>query len=337
MPSTSLAFGRGASGPQSVFIANSALFGPLTNGPGSGVVQVGVGVRGLPFQIDEPVPDPMTLFVGEFAYVADPDEGFVSCLDPTGNSVPGLVLPKKANVDGRASHLDKTTGYFTTSECQAQADGILTSAGDWMFIGADGHRVMGTWTATTLADGSLTGKTVITGGIGKFAEATSWTRFAGQIDLTTGTGRFYGKGLISPPTEVVEMGFVNEVTAISESGSIPCFYRNGNFVISGTRRFEAVGLATYLGQVEAVMVNERCTGDGVLTFYGTWTYTNAQGDGLRGMHAVVVGVGETWPNDSIITGGTGRFEGATGWMKGTIDPRIGIWVGELEGVIFLPR
>ena len=68
-----------------------------------------------------------------------------------------------------------------------------------------------------------------------------------------------------------------------------------------------------------------------------WTYTNAQGDGLRGTHAVVVGVGETWPNDAIITGGTGRFEGATGWTKGTVDPRVGIWVSDLEGVIFLPR
>ena len=70
---------------------------------------------------------------------------------------------------------------------------------------------------------------------------------------------------------------------------------NGNEVFSGTQRFEAVGLATYLGQVEAVIVNERCTSDspGILTFYGTWTYTGAQADVLQGTHKTVVGVGET--------------------------------------------
>ena len=276
------------------------------------------------------------LFVGEFAYAADPDEGFVSCLDPTGNSVPGLVLPKKANVDGRASHLDKTTGYFTTSECQAQADGSLASAGDWMFIGAGGHRVMGTWTATTLADGSLTGKTVITGGIGKFADATGWTRFAGQIDLTTGTGRFYGKGLISPPTEVVEMGFVSEITHPSVSGRISCLDRNGNATgFSGTRRIEGEGLTSY-GKVSFVAVNERCIDDrSVSTFYGTWTYTGAQGDVLRGTHVTVIGVSDPWPNALIITGGTGQFEGVTGWMDGLV-----YWDEKRstgEGVIFMPR
>ncbi len=46
---TSLAFGTGGPwGRQDLFVTNSALFGPVTNGPGSGVVQVYAGKPGHP-------------------------------------------------------------------------------------------------------------------------------------------------------------------------------------------------------------------------------------------------------------------------------------------------
>jgi sugar lactone lactonase YvrE len=46
---TSLAFGSGGPwGKKNLYVANAALFGPLTNGPGSGVVEVYAGIPGRP-------------------------------------------------------------------------------------------------------------------------------------------------------------------------------------------------------------------------------------------------------------------------------------------------
>jgi sugar lactone lactonase YvrE len=46
---TSLAFGSGGDwGRKHLFVANAALLGPVTNGPGSGVVEVYAGVPGQP-------------------------------------------------------------------------------------------------------------------------------------------------------------------------------------------------------------------------------------------------------------------------------------------------
>ncbi|MGA7305883.1 MAG: SMP-30/gluconolactonase/LRE family protein [Rhodothermales bacterium] len=46
---TSLAFGTGGAwGRKTLYVANAALYGPVTNGPGSGVVEVYAGIPGLP-------------------------------------------------------------------------------------------------------------------------------------------------------------------------------------------------------------------------------------------------------------------------------------------------
>lgn len=45
---TSLAFGTGSRDRKSVFIVNSALFGPISNGPGPGMVEVAIGIPGAP-------------------------------------------------------------------------------------------------------------------------------------------------------------------------------------------------------------------------------------------------------------------------------------------------
>ena len=116
------------------------------------------------------------------------------------------------------------------------------------------------------------------------------------------------------------MGFVSETTDYSESGSMSCQDRNGNTTtFRPGRRVVGVGLATYMGAYSFVATNERCINDGdVSTIFGTWSQTNAHGDVIRGTHAVQIGVVEPWPNDIIITGGEGRFEGVTGWMDGVI-------------------
>jgi hypothetical protein len=56
---------------------------------------------------------------------------------------------------------------------------------------------------------------------------------------------------------------------------------------------------------------------------------------MNGTATTVIGIVEPWPNDLIITGGTGRFEGVTGWMHGFVQ-----WDEDwatAEGVIFMPR
>lgn len=281
----------------------------------------------------------MVLQMGAYTFAPDPAVSRVlRCLDATGTLVHDLTLPERFVLEGRIQHLGRVTGYFGGGTCLANADFSLTVTRDWGVTAPNGEAIFGTYTATVQPDGSFTSEDVVTGGIGRFAGATGRGRSAGSVDLETGEGTLYTKGLVSAPKEVVEMGFVVSLSPISESGSVSCLNSNGDQVFVGTERFEAVGLATYLGEITATIVNDRCISyqPGVLTFYGSTTYTGPQGDALYVTYTVLIGVGDTWPNASIITGGTGRFEGVTGWMNGMIDPDAG-GVADLEGLIFMPR
>jgi hypothetical protein len=107
-------------------------------------------------------------------------------------------------------------------------------------------------------------------------------------------------------------------------------------------RLEATGTASHLGRYTAV-ANFTVT-VGPNTAVGTVTLTAANGDVIRATDAGVsaptgtagfVDITETW----TITGGTGRFAGATGTLTVTrrLDQLSGVSSGSLDGTIYLPK
>ncbi len=280
----------------------------------------------------------MVLQMGAVTFYPDPEvSAILPCLDAGGNPVPGVALPARFLVEGRVQHMGRVTGYFGGGSCQVNADFTLTINREWRYVGDEGHAIHGTYVATAFPDGSFTSRDLVTGGIGKFGGATGWGRSVGQNNPATGTGTVYSKGVVTAPKDVVAYGYVSASEGFTRSGDlISCVDPDGNPTgFRGTAQFEGTGLTTY-GPVSVVVINERCIDVGdVSTFYGTSTLTGAQGDVLRMTHTTVVGVGDPWPNTLIITGGTGRFEGVTGWVNGLVYWDEGR--SDEEGVIFFPR
>lgn len=106
------------------------------------------------------------------------------------------------------------------------------------------------------------------------------------------------------------------------------------------RRLEGTGTASHLGRFTTVGVItlNLATASGT----GTVTYTAANGDMLSGTatgQAVVGGGFATVTETVTITGGTGRFAGATGTL--TVVRRIvqatGVSTGTLDGAISIPK
>jgi hypothetical protein len=101
---------------------------------------------------------------------------------------------------------------------------------------------------------------------------------------------------------------------------------------------EATGNATYLGRftVEFPHTVNFATAIGV----GTYTFTAANGDTLTAMFTgqAQLGTVTSIVEDATITGGTGRFAGATGSFtaRRLFDPATGTTTGSLDGTISAP-
>ncbi|MFQ5569996.1 MAG: SMP-30/gluconolactonase/LRE family protein [Rhodothermales bacterium] len=198
---TSLAFGRGRSDQQSLFIANSALFGPLTNGPGAGVVQMGVGVRGFPFQVDEPVADDdQVVFMGEWDFSWTSGAARTSCVDLLGNPL-AMTIPRRINYsEGRFLYLNQTTGVSFNERCVVHnTDIFFVATAAFTFTGSQGDTVTGTETVTVMADDTIEYHARITGGTGRFEGASGWLRGEGTINFGANRGHMIVKGAVSPP------------------------------------------------------------------------------------------------------------------------------------------
>ena len=145
-------------------------------------------------------------------------------------------------------------------------------------------------------------------------------------------------GVISAPKDVTSTGFLFETDPrfSTAMGEVACNNRQGSTTLTVLRQIQGRGLSSH-GWLNTRATNERCIADGedILTLYGTWAFSNEEGDVLRGVHTTVVGIERPWPNDIIVTGGEGRFAGATGWIDGRV-----YFDGEYdegEGMLFLPR
>ncbi|HYW30856.1 MAG TPA: hypothetical protein VE869_05060 [Gemmatimonas sp.] len=110
------------------------------------------------------------------------------------------------------------------------------------------------------------------------------------------------------------------------------------------RRLEGTGTASHLGRF-TVVANITLTVNplaGTGTGIGTGTYTAANGDVLTttavGQAVVVAGIA-TVTETVTVTGGTGRFEGATGTLvvMRRVVQATGASTGTIDGTITLPK
>lgn len=88
-------------------------------------------------------------------------------------------------------------------------------------------------------------------------------------------------------------------------------------------RLITVGVATHLGRVTGVVTGTWCALDasGVVSIEGSALRTTASGDVLEATWTGTI-AGDVLTLDVTFTGGSGRFQNATGWAVGggTIDP-----------------
>lgn len=293
----------------------------------------------------------MALFIGKFALAVDPDAGSVGCVDAGGTQIPGLPsLFTVANVTGNAYYLGAMTGQLIGEQCTAvltSEGGVdhLVSTGTWAFTGEDGDALHGTYTTTLFPDGAFSFHSLITGGGRRFAGAAGWVRGPGTFDPSTGTGTFYGKGVVAPPVEVDDVQFQGTFTfaADTTAAPLPCVDPAGNPVpgVFLPSKLDITGLALHMGQTTGFFTLDACAvnADGSVSGPGTFGLTGAQGDGIAGTFAGTIRPDSTASTQATLTGGAGRFAGATGWFTtaGSMDLTAGQGAFDAEGWIYQPR
>lgn len=110
----------------------------------------------------------------------------------------------------------------------------------------------------------------------------------------------------------------------------------------------AVGEVSVLGTTNSVVTLDACTiyPEGYLQGPGTFTHTGSNGDAIVGTYVGVIYLDGTISFDPdvadppiVVTGGSGRFVGATGWATGggTIDLVTGTGSFWIDGMISAPN
>lgn len=106
-------------------------------------------------------------------------------------------------------------------------------------------------------------------------------------------------------------------------------------------RLIATGVGTHLGKLSTVLLGTTCTvtAPGVVAFTGTATHTTANGDQLFADFAGTLSPGVLTLSSITFTGGTGRFENATGTGSGggPADIVTGAGAFEITGLISRPN
>ena len=119
--------------------------------------------------------------------------------------------------------------------------------------------------------------------------------------------------VVSPTTAMAKAGGTERPIAISGSGTSAWSQADG------TLSAEAAGIGWQLGQWTSTFNGTLTfTSPTTFTFSGSITYVVANGDELYGTLAGTTTIGT--PADVVLTisGGSGRFDGATGALTGTL-------------------
>lgn len=293
----------------------------------------------------------MALFVSTFTFEAEPDADLIDCADANGTPFPELpTLFAEADLMGRSYYLGDMTGRLVNEQCSAVLNdaGVadhIEATGTLKLTGENGDALSGTYTATIMPDSTVTFDVSITDGVRRFAGATGWIRGIGTFDPTAESGTFYGKGVVSPPTDVDDVQFQGSFTFEADTTATPlsCVDAAGNAVpdLLVPSTLEATGVAVNLGPTTGFIDLDAClvNADGSVAGPGTFGFVSAEGDSLTGTFAARFQPDSTASAEAVITNGTGAFAGATGWFTttGTTDLTEGSGTFDLEGWIYPPR
>ena len=258
----------------------------------------------------------------------------VDCVDLEG------IADSRGEVTGRFFFLDNFQGSIVQTHCTVDDEGSVTFNGSWVFTSEKGKdELRGTFSMTM--EGRIVELTHrIRGGTGRFADAKGWFRSHGTIDEETGTGRFYSKGVISPPLDIEHVDFYAEFSVIPDTaaGGFPCLDQQNEPVpeLFLAARSEVVGVAMHLGRTTGSFNTDLCgvNHDRDVVSRGEFVFMNARGDAIRGYYIRVQrDNGEV--TEHLVRGGEGRFAGAEGtlhanWM---LDPETGAGTLTVEGTI----
>jgi len=252
----------------------------------------------------------------------------------------GCVFNFYVTNTGSATELGEFTGAsnFIPNVCTG------SYTGTFLWIGADGDSISGTFVGQLIPtqtqgvfDNNETA--TITGGTGRFVGATGTTTHGGQVNFATSSFVLPFTGTIElakPPVANFKGTVSGKIPAdIGEPvpGSNGCVF---NFYVTN------IGTATELGEFTGAsnFIPNVCNG----SYTGTFLWVGADGDSISGPFS-----GQQTPTaepgifDNVetatITGGTGRFVGATGTITlgGQINFNTSSFVLPFEGRIDLAQ
>ncbi len=270
------------------------------------------------------------LFIGQGTF----SPFIVACADPEN------FANSRGEVTGRFFFLDDFQGSIVLTRCTVDDEGSVTFNGSWSFTSEKGKdKIGGTFSMTR--EGRIVELTHRIGwGTGRFVDAKGWFRSHGTIDEETGTGRFYSKGVISPPLEIEYLDFYAEFSVIPDTttGGFPCVDQQSEPVpeVFRAARSEVVGVAMHLGRTTGSFNTDLCgvNPDGSVASRGEFVFINVRGDAIRGCYIRVPQTnGEV--TEHLVRGGEGRFAGAEGTLQAIwmLDPETGAGTLTVEGTI----
>ena len=252
----------------------------------------------------------------------------------------GCVFNFYVTNTGSATELGKFTGAsnFIPNVCTG------SYTGTFLWIGADGDSISGTFVGQLiptqtqgLFDNNETA--TITSGTGRFVGATGTLTAGGQVNFATSSFvlPFEGTIILAKPRVPNFQGIVSGKIPADMGEPVPgsngCVF---NFYVTNT------GTATQLGDFTGAsnFIPNVCTG----SYTGTFLWIGADGDSISGpftgqlIPTQTQGVFDN-TETATITGGTGRFVGATGTITagGQVNFATSSFVLPFEGRIDLAR
>jgi hypothetical protein len=250
---------------------------------------------------------------------------------------------------GNATHMGPLT--WSSSHCTEHPAGdappyFVFERGMQILVAANGDEIYIRYTAEQVdpidehdpQPMTLVGRGTVTGGTGRFANATGWIDMRGDVRLPAG-------GMQAPDWPLhfdfegrISFGDMKPIRGsqtfgpATEAALVDCGY---GVQLAG--HVAAIGTFTHLGRTRSLIATEACElnpATGIVSMHGTALHKAADADEL---HANWTGAldGSALALDVDIRGGTGRFVRAKGSAQGVgkIDPTTGAGEYRIDGAI----
>jgi hypothetical protein len=143
---------------------------------------------------------------------------------------------------------------------------------------------------------------------------------------------------VSAAREMVPLRGTGTLTAIPTAGVVACEAPDGSVIAVFPAVFDVLARYTHLGRTTGSTTTDACRfepADGTLHLMGQAALAAADGDELLAAVAITIHPDLSFGGEVNVTGGTGRFDGATGWAGGggTLDLEAGSGKFWIDGTV----